>query len=100
MRDERQDRKPDKDMKNRVCQANRQAENAQSATKRGSERSRENPKKRLQYLATGTVGIRAPQDAGYGTVIDSGGIVNLYSVSHVLSFSFAQQIGILYFAHI
>ncbi|MEY8427987.1 hypothetical protein AALA00_09795 [Lachnospiraceae bacterium 46-15] len=34
---------------------------------RGSERSGENQKERLQYLAAGTA---APQGAGYGTITD------------------------------
>ena len=37
-------------------------------TERGSERSRANPKERLQYLAAGTAGAAAPQGAGYGAV--------------------------------
>ncbi len=37
---------------------------------RGSERSRENQKERLQYLAVGTVGTVTPQGAEYGRVTD------------------------------
>ena len=32
------------------------------------ERSRENQKERLQYLAAGTAGTTAPQKAGYGAI--------------------------------
>ncbi len=58
-RDERQDYNPDKGMERRIHQADRREENAQSAVsciERGSERSGENQKERLQYLAAGTAG--------------------------------------------
>ena len=35
-----------------------------------SERSRENQKERLQYLAAGTAGTTAPQKTGYGAITD------------------------------
>ncbi|MCX4379943.1 MAG: hypothetical protein OSJ61_27960, partial [Lachnospiraceae bacterium] len=45
---------------------------------RGSERSRENQKERLQYLAAGTEGTTAPQKAGYGAITDRAArIVNI-----------------------
>lgn len=43
-----------------------------SCVERGSERSRVNPKARLQYLVAGAV---APQDAGYGTPKDRAAII-------------------------
>ncbi len=58
-------------MENRVCQANRREENTQSEVsciERGSERSRENQKEHLQYLAARTV---IPQKARYGTITDT-----------------------------
>ncbi len=61
-------------MERRIHQADRREENAQSAVsciERGSERSRENQKERLQYLTAGTAGATAPQKAGYGAIIDS-----------------------------
>ncbi len=70
-RDERQDRPAGKGMESGVCQADRRKENAQSAVscfERGGERSRENQKERLQYLAAGTAGAAAPQGAGHGAV--------------------------------
>ena len=60
-------------MERRIHQADRREENAQSAVsciERGSERSGENQKERLQYLATGTEGTTAPQKTGYGTITD------------------------------
>ena len=49
-------------------------------------------KKRLQYLAAGTAGTRAPKSAGYGTVTDRAArIIKDYPAAHVLSFSFALQ---------
>ncbi len=70
-RDERKNHNPNKDMENGVCQADRREENAQSAVsciERGSKRSGENQKERLQYLATGTAGTATPQDAVYGAI--------------------------------
>ncbi len=72
-RDERQDHNPDKDMERRIHQADRREENAQSAVsciERGSERSGENQKERLQYLAAGTAGTATPQKTGYGEITD------------------------------
>ena len=60
-------------MERRIHQADRREENAQSAVsciERGSERSGENQKERLQYLATGTEGTTAPQGAGYRAITD------------------------------
>ena len=57
----------------RQHQADRREENAQSAVsciERGSERSGENQKERLQYLAAGTAGTANPQKTGYGAVTD------------------------------
>ena len=71
--DERKNHNPNKDMENRICQADRREENTQSAVsciERGSERSRENQKERLQYLAAGTAGTTATQGAGYGAIAD------------------------------
>ncbi len=42
-------------------------QSAVSCAERGSERSRENQKERLQYLAAGTA---TPQKAGYGAITD------------------------------
>ncbi len=56
-RDEQQDHNPNKDMENGVCKTDRREESTQSAVsciERGSKRSRENQKERLQYLAAGT----------------------------------------------
>ena len=72
-RDERQDRPAGKGMESGVCQTDRREGNAQpavSCVERRSERSRANPKERLQYLAAGTEGATAPQGAGYGAVTD------------------------------
>ena len=72
-RNERQDHNPDKGMERRIHQADRREENTQSAVsciERGSERSRENQKERLQYLAAGTEGTTTLQKAGYGTITD------------------------------
>ena len=72
-RDERQDYNPDKGVERRIHQADRREENAQSAVsciERGSKRSGDNQKKRLQYLAAGTAGTTAPQKTGYGAVTD------------------------------
>jgi len=58
-------------MERRIHQADRREKNAQSAVsciERGSERSRENQKERLQYLEAGTAGTTAPKKAGYGTI--------------------------------
>ena len=69
--DDRQDRPAGKGMESGVCQADRREENPQSAVsciERRSERSRANPKERLQYLAAGTAGAAAPQGAGCGAV--------------------------------
>ena len=55
----------------RQHQADRREENAQSAVsciERGSERSGENQKERLQYLAAGTAGTTATQKTGYGAI--------------------------------
>jgi len=55
-------------MERRIHQTDRREEKTQSAvscTERGSERSRENQKERLQYLAAGTA---TPQKAGYGAI--------------------------------
>ena len=63
----------DKGMERRIYQADRREENAQSAVsciERGSERSGENQKVRLQYLAAGTEGTATPQKAGYGAITD------------------------------
>ena len=60
-------------MERRIHQADRREENAQSAVsciERGSERSGENQKECLQYLAAGTAGTTAPQKAGYGAITD------------------------------
>lgn len=60
-------------MERRIQQADRREENAQSAVsciERGSERSGENQKERLQYLATGREGTATPQKAGYGAITD------------------------------
>ncbi len=54
-----------------LSQADRREENAQSAVsciERGSERSGENQKERLQYLAAGTEGTATTQVAGRGVV--------------------------------
>ena len=70
-RDERKNHNPDKGMERKIHQADRREENAQSAVsciERGSERSRENQKERLQYLATGTAGTATTQGAGYGAI--------------------------------
>ncbi len=72
-RDERQDHNPDKDMERRIHQIDCREENAQSTvscTERGSERSRENQKERLQYLTAGTEETTALQKAGYGAITD------------------------------
>ena len=45
-------------------------DSAVSCIERGSERSGENQKERLQYLAAGTAGTTAPQKAGYGAITD------------------------------
>ncbi len=69
-RDERKGLNPDKGMENRVCQIDCREKNTHSEVsciERGSERSRENQKERLQYLAAGTA---TPQKAGYGTITD------------------------------
>ena len=69
-RDERQDHNPDKGMENRVCQTDRREENTQPAVsciERGSERSRENQKERLQYLVAGTAGAITDRAAGLST---------------------------------
>ncbi len=66
-------RKPGGETENGVCKTDRREENAQSEVsciERGSERSRENQKERLQYLAAGTTGTAIPQGARYGTVTD------------------------------
>ena len=42
----------------------------QPCIERGSERSLENQKERLQYLAAGTEGTTAPQKTGYGAITD------------------------------
>ena len=63
----------DKGMENRVCKTDRREENTQSEVsciKRGSERSQENQKEWLQYLAAGTAGTETPQKAGYGAITD------------------------------
>ena len=60
-------------MERRIHQADRREENAQSAVsciERGSERSGENQKERLQYLAAGTAGTATEQGAGYGAITD------------------------------
>ena len=60
-------------MERRIHQADRREENAQSAVsciERGSERSGENQKERLQYLAAGTEGTATPQKTGYGAITD------------------------------
>ena len=60
-------------MERRIHQADRREENAQSAVsciERGSKRSGENQKERLQYLATGTEGTATPQKTGYGAITD------------------------------
>ena len=44
-------------------------QSAVSCIERGSERSGENQKERLQYLAAGTAGT-TPQSAGYGAITD------------------------------
>ena len=57
-------------MERRIHQVDRREENAQSAVsciERGSERSEENQKERLQYLAAGTAN---PQKTGYGAITD------------------------------
>ena len=41
--------------------------------KKAADRSRANPKKRLQYLAAGTAGATAPQETGYGAITKQGG---------------------------
>ena len=54
-----------------LTQADRREENAQSTVsciERGSERSGENQKERLQYFAAGTEGTTDPQKAGYGAI--------------------------------
>ena len=56
-----------------LTQADRREENAQSAVsciERGSERSGENQKERLQYLAARTTGTTALQKTGYGEITD------------------------------
>ena len=45
-------------------------QSAVSCIERGSERSGENQKERLQYLAAGTEGTATPQKAGYGAITD------------------------------
>ena len=58
-------------MERRIYQADRREEKTQSAVsciERGSERSRENQKERLQYLAAGTARTTAPLKAGYGAI--------------------------------
>ena len=58
-------------MERRIHQADRREENTQSEVsciERGSERSGENQKERLQYLAAGTEGTATPQKAGYGAI--------------------------------
>ena len=45
-------------------------DSAVSCIERGSERSGENQKERLQYLAAGTAGTTAPQKTGYGEMTD------------------------------
>ena len=60
-------------MERRIRQADRREEKTQSAVsciERGSERSGENQKECLQYLAAGTAGTTAPQKAGYGAITD------------------------------
>jgi len=72
-RDERQDYNPGKGMERRIHHADCREENAQSAVsciERGSERSGEYQKERLQYLAAGTAGTANPQKTGYGVVTD------------------------------
>ena len=57
-------------MERRIHQVDRREENAQSTVsciERGSERSGENQKERLQYLAAGTAN---PQKTGYGAITD------------------------------
>lgn len=58
-------------MESGIRQADRRTGNTQPAVsriERGSERSRANPKERLQYLASETAGAAAPQGAGYGAI--------------------------------
>ena len=56
-------------MENRVCKTDRREKNTQSEVS-CIERSRENQKERLQYLAAGTAGTATPQKAGYGAITD------------------------------
>ena len=58
-------------MERRIHKADRREENAQSAVsciERGSERSGENQKERLQYLTAGAAGTATPQKTGYGAI--------------------------------
>ena len=56
-------------MERRIHQTDRREENARSAVS-CIERSGENQKERLQYLAPGTAGTTAPQKTGYGAITD------------------------------
>lgn len=55
---------------NKAIKEMESTQSAVSCIERGSERSRENQKERLQYLAAGTAGITAPHKAGYGAITD------------------------------
>ena len=60
-------------MERRILQTDRREENAQSAVscfERGSERSGEDQKECLQYLAAGTEGMATEQGTGYGAITD------------------------------
>ena len=60
-------------MERRIHQADRREENAQSAVsciERGSERSGENQKECLRYLAAGTEGATDPKKTRYGAITD------------------------------
>ena len=60
-------------MERRIHKVDRREKNAQSAVsciERGSKRSGENQKERLQYLAAGTEGTATEQGAGYGAITE------------------------------
>ena len=60
-------------MERRIHKVDRREKNAQSAVsciERGSKRSGENQKERLQYLAAGTAGTTATQKARYGEITE------------------------------
>ena len=86
-------------MERRIHKVDRREKNAQSAVsciERGSKRSGENQKERLQYLAAGTAGTATPQKAGYGAITDrAAGIVNAYYRRPILVFYLHDRLEVM-----